>query len=113
MLDIASLRKDPAGMAARLRTRGFELDVAAFERLEAEHKSVQTRTEELQGLRNALSKQIGQLKSRGEDAADVMAEAARIPDEVKQLEQQTADVQARLQQFLMGVPNPPHESVPV
>jgi seryl-tRNA synthetase len=113
MLDIALLRKDPAGVAARLRTRGFELDVAAFERLEAERKSVQTRTEELQALRNALSKQIGQLKSRGEDASDVMAEAARIPDEVKQLEQQTADVQARLQQFLMEVPNPPHESVAV
>ena len=113
MLDIALLRKDLAGVAARLRARGFELDVVAFERLEAQRKSVQSRTEELQALRNALSKQIGQLKSRGEDASDVMAEAAQIPEQVKQLEQQTADVQARLQQILMETPNLPHESVPV
>jgi seryl-tRNA synthetase len=113
VLDIALLRKDLAGVAARLRARGFELDVAAFERLEAQRKSVQSRTEELQALRNALSKQIGQLKSRGEDASDVMAEAAQIPEQVKQLEQQTADVQARLQQILMETPNLPHESVPV
>jgi seryl-tRNA synthetase len=113
MLDIGLLRKDLAGVAARLRTRGFELDVAAFERLEAERKSVQTRTEELQALRNALSKQIGQLKARGEDALDVMAEAGQIPDQVKQLEQQNADVQARQQRFMLEVPNLPHESVPV
>jgi seryl-tRNA synthetase len=113
MLDIALLRKDLAGVAARLRTRGFELDEAAFERLEAERKSVQTRTEELQALRNALSKQIGQLKSRGEDASDVMAEAGRIPDQVKQLEQQNADVQARQLGLMLDVPNLPHESVPV
>ena len=113
MLDIALLRKDLPGVAARLRLRGFELDVAAFERLEAERKSVQSRTEELQALRNALSKQIGQLKSRGEDASDVMAEAGRIPDQVKQLEQHLTDVQARQQQILMEVPNLPHESVPV
>jgi seryl-tRNA synthetase len=113
VLDIALLRKDLAGVAARLRARGFELDVVAFERLEAQRKSVQSRTEELQALRNALSKQIGQLKSRGEDASDVMAEAAQIPEQVKQLEQQTADVQARLQQILMETPNLPHESVPV
>jgi seryl-tRNA synthetase len=68
MLDVALLRKDLAGTAARLRLRGFDLDVAALERLEAERKSVQTRTEELQARLNALSKQFGQLKSRGEDA---------------------------------------------
>ncbi|HEX4586089.1 MAG TPA: serine--tRNA ligase [Burkholderiaceae bacterium] len=113
MLDIALVRKDPAAVAARLRTRGFELDVGAFAALEAERKSVQTRTEELQALRNALSKQVGQLKSRGEDASGVMAEAARIPGELGQLEQRLADVQARQQAMLMEVPNLPHESVPV
>jgi seryl-tRNA synthetase len=100
-------------VAARLRQRGFELDVDGLERLEADRKSVQTRTEELQARRNALSKQIGQLKSRGEDASAPMAEVGQIPDQVKQLEQHLADVQARLQQILMEVPNLPHESVPV
>jgi seryl-tRNA synthetase len=74
MLDINLLRKDLAGVVARLETRKKPqsfLDVAAFQRLEAERKTIQTRTEELQARRNALSKQIGQLKSKGEsvDAA--------------------------------------------
>jgi seryl-tRNA synthetase len=113
MLDAALLRKDLAGVATRLRQRGFELDVSALEALEADRKSVQTRTEELQARRNALSKQVGQLKSRGEDASALMAEVAQIPDQLKHLEQHLADVQARLQQILMETPNLPHESVPV
>jgi seryl-tRNA synthetase len=113
MLDVGLVRKDPAGVAARLRTRGFELDVESFARLEAERKSVQTRTEELQARSNALSRQIGQAKARGEDAAALMAEAVQIPEEVKRLERQNADVQARQHHFLMVVPNLPHESVPV
>jgi len=100
-------------VAARLRTRGFELDVESLTGLEAERKLVQTRTEELQARRNALSKQVGQAKSRGEDASALMAEAARIPEELKWLEQQNNEVQARQHQFLMVVPNLPHESVPV
>jgi seryl-tRNA synthetase len=90
MLDINQLRKDIDGVAARLRTRGFELDVATFNALESERKSVQTATEELQARRNALSKQIGALKSKGQDAAAVMAEVAAIPDQVKRLESQLA-----------------------
>src|SRR5882757_665342 len=113
MLDTALLRKDLPGVAQRLRSRGFELDVAALERLEADRKSVQTRTEELQARRNALSKQVGQARSRGEDASALMAQVAEIPDELKQLEQHLGDVQARLQQILMEVPNLAHESVPV
>jgi seryl-tRNA synthetase len=113
MLDVALLRKDLAGVAARLRQRGFDLDVASLGALEADRKSFQTRTEELQARHNALSKQVGQLKSRGEDASALMAEVAQIPDQLKQLQQRLADVQERLQQVLMGVPNLPHESVPV
>ena len=85
MLDINLLRKDVGAVAERLRSRGFEFDVAAFNALEAERKAVQVQTEELQARRNALSKQIGALKSRGEDATAVMAEAAAIPDQVKAL----------------------------
>jgi len=64
MLDIALLRKDVDAVAARLRTRGFEFDVATFNALEAERKTVQVETEALQAKRNALSKQIGQIKER-------------------------------------------------
>jgi seryl-tRNA synthetase len=113
MIDVALLRKDIESVAARLRTRPYEFPVERFNALEAERKAVQVKTEELQARRNALSKQIGMLKSRGEDASAVMAEVAAIPDQVKALEASLADVQARMQALLLDVPNLPHPSVPV
>ena len=112
MLDTNLLRKDINGVADRLRARGYEFDVDGFNALEAERKSVQIRTEELQSRRNALSKQIGVLKSRGEDASAVMAEVGAIPQQVKELEVRLGDIQARLHEFMLNVPNVPHESVP-
>jgi len=112
MLDTNLLRKDVNGVADRLRARGYEFDVDGFNALEAERKSVQIRTEELQSRRNALSKQIGVLKSRGEDASAVMAEVGAIPQQVKELEVRLGDIQARLHDFMLNVPNVPHESVP-
>ncbi len=112
MLDINALRKDIAAVAERLRARPFELDIAAFSALEAERKRVQIATEELQARRNALSKQVGMLKSRGEDASAVLAEVASIPDAVKAQEAKLADVQARLTALLLEAPNVPHASVP-
>jgi seryl-tRNA synthetase len=113
MIDIALLRKDVESVAARLRTRPYEFPVERFNALEAERKSVQVKTEELQARRNALSKQIGFLKSKGADASAVMAEVAAIPDQLKALEASLADVQARMQALLLDVPNLPHPSVPV
>jgi seryl-tRNA synthetase len=112
MLDITLLRKDAAAVAARLAARGFDFDLVAFEALESERKAVQTRTEELQARRNALSKQIGALKSKGEDASAVMAEVGAIPDQVKSFEGMLANIQERLHALLLDVPNLPHESVP-
>ena len=112
MLDINALRKDIGAVAERLRARPFELDVAAFTALEAERKQVQVATEELQARRNALSKQVGVLKSRGEDASAVLAEVAAIPDAIKGQEARLADIQARLSTLLLNAPNVPHASVP-
>ena len=113
MIDIQLLRKDIATVAARLATRKFQLDVAGFTALEAERKAIQTRTEESQGKRNALSKQIGMLKGKGEDTSAVMAQVAGLGDELKADETALALVQARLSEFIMAVPNLPHESAPV
>jgi seryl-tRNA synthetase len=112
MIDLQLLRKDITGVAARLAARKFQLDVAAFNALEAERKRLQTRTEELQGKRNTLSKQIGMLKGKGEDTSAVMTEVAGLGDELKQNEAALAALQARLNDFLMSIPNLPHESVP-
>ena len=113
MLDPALLRKDLDAVARRLATRGLAFDTEAFNALESRRKAVQTETEQLQARRNALAKQIGALKSRGEDASAVMAESQEIPVRLKALEQDLAEVQARLADLLLSVPNLPHESVPV
>ena len=111
MLDIQLLRKDAAHVAERLAARGFAFDAARFDVLEAERKTIQTRTQDAQARRNTLSKQIGMLKGKGEDTTAVMAEVAGLGDEQKQLETRLSDLQGELNDFLMGVPNLPHESV--
>ena len=116
MLDPQLLRKDLPGVLARLATRKNPqpyLDEAAFSALEAERKTIQTRTEELQAQRNAASKQIGQRKSRGEPADDLMAQVAAIKTELDACAQRLDALQAELQNLLLAVPNLPHESVPV
>ncbi|WP_295991020.1 serine--tRNA ligase [Rugamonas sp.] len=113
MIDIQLLRKDIATVAARLATRKFQLDVDGFNALEAERKAIQTRTEELQGKRNTLSKQIGMMKGKGEDTSVVMADVAGLGDELKANETALSAVQTRLADFMQAIPNLPHESVPV
>ncbi|KAB2313999.1 serine--tRNA ligase [Betaproteobacteria bacterium SCN2] len=112
MLDIQLLRADIEGVAAKLKARGFSLDVAEFSALEADRKAVQTRTQELQATRNSLSKSIGIAKSRGEDVAPIMTQVAGLGDELKAAEEKLAYIQTRMQELLAGVPNLPHESVP-
>jgi seryl-tRNA synthetase len=113
MLDIQALRNDLANVAARLKTRGFDLDTARFEQLEAERKTIQTRTQELQARRNSSSKLIGQAKAKGEDMSVIMAEVATLGDELKQAEVQLGEVQVALQELLELIPNMPHADVPV
>ena len=114
MLDPALLRTRLAETAARLKdTRGYALDVSAIEALESERKHLSTETQELQNLRNTRSKAIGQAKAKGEDVAPLMAEVAGIGDKLKANEHALAEVQAKLATMTLGVPNIPHESVPV
>ncbi|MBC5781829.1 serine--tRNA ligase [Ramlibacter sp. USB13] len=116
MLDVNLLRKDLNSVIARLEARKSPqpyLDVAAFQRLEAERKTIQTRTEELQARRNQLSKQIGQLKAKGESADAVMAEVAQCKVELDQSAARLEQIQPELEALLLGIPNLPHESVPV
>jgi len=113
MLDINLFRNDLPRVVAGLAQRGVTLDVARFESLEAERKRIQTRTQDLQSQRNALSKAIGAAKGRGEDAAAPLAEVAGIGDEITRLEASLASVQAELRAFLLDLPNLTHASTPV
>ncbi|KAB2898656.1 MAG: serine--tRNA ligase [Xanthomonadales bacterium] len=112
MLDPSLLRGQLADTAARLKTRGYDLDVAAFEAIEAERKRVQTQTQELQNQRNTRSKAIGQAKARGEDTAALMAEVAGLGDQLKANEQRLGEVQEQLAALAQGIPNLPDPSVP-
>ena len=116
MLDINSLRRDLPSVVARLETRKKSqpfLDVQAFETLEAERKTIQTRTEELQAQRNQLSKQIGQLKAKGESVDEVMAKVASLKADLDASAARLEQIQPEMQALLMAVPNLPHPNVPV
>lgn len=113
MLDSRQVRTQPQEIAQQLATRGFELDVAALEQLETQRKEVQMRTEQLQSERNSSAKSIGQAKARGEDIAPLLAAVEQLGGELDTAKQQLAEIQAGLDDILLGVPNIPHESVPV
>lgn len=112
MLDIQLLRNDLDATVAKLKTRGFEFDEATFTKLEAERKSVQVLTQELQSKRNQTSKQIGIAKSKGEDASPILKEVAGLGEQLKENEAKLNAIQAQLQDLLLNMPNIPHESVP-
>ena len=96
MLDPALLRGQLDTVAARLRTRGYELPKSVIEALEAQRKSVQVETQELQNLRNTRSKAIGMAKGKGEDTSALMTEVAGIGDKLKSNEQRLADLQSEM-----------------
>ena len=116
MLDIAQLRRDLpaviAGLERRQKPQPF-LDAERFTALETERKQLQVRTEELQARRNTLSKQIGQLKGKGSDAAAEMAEVNRVADEQKNGATRLEAIQGELSLMLMSVPNLLQHDVPV
>jgi seryl-tRNA synthetase len=113
MIDLQLLRKDTQQVADRLAARRYVLDVETFNALEARRKSVQVRTEQIQASRNTLSKQIGQAKAKGEDASDLMAQAADLPNQLSAAEAELAVIQSDMEAWLSSIPNLPHESVPV
>jgi seryl-tRNA synthetase len=107
------LRAQRDTVASRLATRGLRLDTALFLDLEEKRKTLQTRTQELQARRNSLSRQIGILKHKGEDASAVLAEVGALGDELERCEQALPPLLDRMNAFLAGLPNLPQESVPV
>ena len=113
MLDPVLLRANPAELAQRLlATRGYVLDVSAIESLESARKQLQTRTQELQNLRNTRSKAIGQAKAKGEDVAALMAEVAGFGEKLKSSEVELERIRGEIEAIALGIPNLPHASVP-
>jgi seryl-tRNA synthetase len=112
MLDTKHFRQDIAHTAEQLKRRGFTLDVEHINTLETQRKGLQINTQELQNQRNARSKMIGKAKASGEDIQPLLAEVGQLGDELKQLEEQTANVLNELKTIQLAVPNLLHNSVP-
>ncbi|HYL18095.1 MAG TPA: serine--tRNA ligase [Burkholderiales bacterium] len=115
MLDIQLLRKDLTAGTARIAARGTKIDWDRFTELEAQRKSLQSKTEYLQSQKNAKSKEIGQAKAKRDEKliAEIMAEVAAFGDQLKQQQIELESLQQQLNDFLAAIPNVPHESVPV
>ena len=113
MIDINLLRNDIESLKKILKQRGFDLDVNFFNLLEEERKYIQIKTQELQQERNDLSKQVGILKSQGKDASAVLEKVTNISAQSKEFESQLILIQEKINNFLLLIPNVPHESVPI
>jgi seryl-tRNA synthetase len=112
MLDPQLLRKDLESVKTRLATRKFELDTALFMQLETERKELQGRTEELQAQRNQLAKAIGMKKGKGENADAELTESTGVNKELEGSVTRLNALQGQIQDFVLGIPNLPDDSVP-
>ena len=112
MIDINLLRDDVTGVASLLKKRGFNLDTESFSKLEASRKKIQVRTQELQEIRNENSKKIGMEKAKGSNTDSLMKLVSETSSELKALEVELSELQEKINDFLLLIPNIPHPSVP-
>ena len=112
MIDINLLRDDVTGVASLLKKRGFDLDTESFSKLEASRKKIQVRTQELQEIRNENSKKIGVEKAKGSNTDSLMKLVSETSSELKALEVELSELQEKINDFLLLIPNIPHPSVP-
>lgn len=113
MLDIQLLRKDLPAATARVATRGIVINWTEFTSLEQRRKEIQTAVQDAQAAQNRISKEIGQARAKGLDTKELVRAAEKYKEQLAGWERELADIQARLEEFLLAVPNLPHESVPV
>jgi seryl-tRNA synthetase len=112
MLDPQLLRNDIDAVAEKLLIKGYTLDTAAFNQLEARRKDLQVNVEQLRNERNTSSRQIGQAKAKGEDIQPLLNAVATMGEKLKSSEQELTALQEELGELLAGIPNLPHDSVP-
>jgi seryl-tRNA synthetase len=112
MLDPKLIRADIASVATQLKRRGYALDVSAIKALEQQRKQYQVQTEQLQSERNTKSKSIGRAKAGGEDIQPLLDEVAGLGESLDKAKMELAEIQRRLDDVLLGIPNLPHETVP-
>ena len=112
MLDLKYVRENLPSVAAALRRRGHEFDVAAFERADAERRAAITEAEQLKAGKNGLSRKIGELKKAGEDASELMDRVKLMDGQLAAAEARAAELDGRLYDTLKRTPNLPDGAVP-
>ncbi len=113
MHDLGFFRENLARFEQMARDRGITLDLGGFRALDRERRECITAVERLKAERNRASDEIARLKKGGQDAASLIAEMKRVSDEIKRQDEHAAALDQRLRDFMLTVPNLPHESVPV
>src|SRR5271166_5973707 len=113
MHDLSYFRTNLDAIAARLADRPFTLDVAAFRALDEERRAAVTQSEQLKAQRNAETQEIGKLRKAGEDTSARQLAVREMGEKISALEEQANSLDDRFRELLAGVPNIPHESVPV
>ena len=112
MIDPKLLRQDPVAVCKAAKRHNVDIDIKQFESLESKRKTLQEHTQMLQAKRNALAKQVGQAKSKGENVDSLLKEAAQVAESVKKDEIALNEIQIALLNFQSGIPNVLHDSVP-
>ncbi len=113
MLDPQFLRTEYKTLAQSLKPRNYDFDIAYFEDLESRRRTIQSETEAARSDRKQISKQIGQSKAAGRDVSELMADVEQVGTRLDALESQFQAVQNEYQEFVSGIPNVAHDSVPV
>jgi seryl-tRNA synthetase len=113
MHDLSFFRSNLDSIAQRLATRGYQLDVDQFRALDVERRSALTQAEQLKAQKNAKSAEVGKLRKEGHDTAAIQEEVRQISDRITDLDEKAKAADASFRELMAGVPNIPHESVPV
>jgi seryl-tRNA synthetase len=113
MLDMRFIRENPELVEESMKKRNMESPIEKFKGLDDKRRDLLYEAEQLKHKRNVNSDKIGELKRNGEDASNLIAEMQDVSQKIKELDQKVADVEEKLNDLLLGIPNIPHESVPV
>ncbi|MEC9079591.1 MAG: serine--tRNA ligase [Pseudomonadota bacterium] len=113
MLDPQLLRTEAESVAERLTVKKYILDVDQLRSLEEQRKGLQSGLQDLQAERNRSAKEVGQRKAAGEDVSDLIEQTSGLSGKISAIENDLEGVRSALDELMHGIPNIPHESVPV
>ena len=113
MLDLKYIRNNIETIKTMLKNRNNDLDISVFESIDAERRDKLTEVEALRAKRNTVSEDIAAMKKNGEDASSLISDMKEVSTRIKDLEAGMGEIQEKLDELIMVIPNVPHETVPV